>query len=247
MQSDIIRIVMDLLQSGAIRLGLALTARQLDLFETYYHQLISWNQWVNLTTITGYESVQNQHFLDSLTVAVALNSPTHKGIGLLDVGAGAGFPGIPLGIAFPEIIVTLLEATSKKVEFLRHVISALNLNNVSVINGRAEEIAHQPDYREQFDFVTARALAELPVLLELTLPFCRTGGRVVAQKKGALETELVNSAKAMTVLGGKLDGVKAVSLPELPDERCLVIVEKVAPTPPKYPRRPGMPAKKPLL
>jgi 16S rRNA (guanine527-N7)-methyltransferase len=247
MQSDIIKVVMDLLQSGAARLGLALTDKQLDLFETYYRHLISWNQQVNLTTITGYDTVQSRHFLDSLTVALAFDSLTHKGTRLLDVGAGAGFPGLPLGIAFPEIRVTLLEATGKKVEFLRHVISALNLNNVSVINGRAEEIAHQPVYREQFDIVTARALAELPALLELTLPFCRLRGRIIAQKKGPLDVELASATKALAVLGGKLSDVKMVTLPELPDERCLVIVEKVAPTPPKYPRRPGMPAKKPLI
>jgi 16S rRNA (guanine527-N7)-methyltransferase len=246
MQSDIIRVVMDLLQSGAARLGLALTTEQLDLFETYYRQLVAWNQQVNLTTITGYEPAQSRHFLDSLTVALAFGNLAYQGTRLLDVGAGAGFPGLPLGIAFPEITVTLIEATGKKVEFLRHVISVLNLNNVSVVTGRAEEIAHQADYREQFALVTARALAELPTLLELTLPFCYMGGRVVAQKKGPLEVELASAARALAVLGGKLVGVRTITLPELPDELNLVIVEKVVPTPPNYPRRPGMPAKKPL-
>lgn len=235
------------LTDGANRLGLELDSRQLEQFEIYYHELVSWNQKTNLTAITDYKSVQIKHFLDSLTIAPALPHPFPTELRLLDVGAGAGFPGLPLKILRPQIRLVLLEATGKKVAFLEHIVSALKLTGVEVLAQRAEEAAHTSEYRAHFDIVTSRAVAELPALLELTLPFCRPGGQVIAQKKGDIRTELDRASRALEILGGQLTETKEVNLPLFVDSRCLVVVTKAAPTPDTYPRRPGIPVKRPLI
>jgi 16S rRNA (guanine527-N7)-methyltransferase len=154
---------------------------------------------------------------------------------------------LPLKIACPEIALTLLEATGKKSAFLAHVTNTIELPEVAIISGRAEEASHSPEHRERYDVVISRAVAELPTLLELTLPFCRVGGRVIAQKKGGIEEEVRQSSRALEVLGGGPPGIKEVSVPGLNDRRFLVVFTKVAPTPDSYPRRPGIPAKKPLI
>jgi 16S rRNA (guanine527-N7)-methyltransferase len=233
------------LASGAKKLGIELTPKQLEQFQIYYQELTDWNRRVNLTRITGYEEVQIKHFLDALTVLPEL--PTGKvGFGLLDVGTGAGIPGLPLKIVLPEIKLVLLEATAKKAAFLHHIIDKLGLEEVEVLVGRAEEVAHRAQYRERFETVLSRGVAPLPALVELTLPFCTLGGCCIAQKKGDIEAEMARASAGITLLGGRLREVKAVELAEFADARWLVVIDKRAPTPDRYPRRPGIPAKRPL-
>ena len=239
---------MKYLNSGAEKLGLQLTPRQLEQFYIYYQELIDWNQRVNLTSITEFREVQIKHFLDSLTVTLAFKQPmVGEGLRLIDVGTGAGFPGLPIRIALPGIKLVLLEATGKKAAFLHHVKKILGLDDIEILVGRAEEVAHKARYREQFDIVLSRAVAPLATLAELTLPFCTIGGSFIAQKKRAFDLEVGQATKAVSILGGSQPRVKRIELEELSDERYLVIVEKIAPTPEQSPRRPGLPAKRPIV
>ena len=237
---------MHYLKTGSAKLGIELSPTQLEHFSIYYKELIEWSQRINLTSITDPKEVQIKHFLDSLSVSSALKQPIDSRR-FLDVGAGGGFPGLPLKIAFPTIKLVLLEATAKKAVFLRHLTQKLGLNDIDLVVGRAEEFAHQAQYRQRFDFVLSRAVAQLPVLAELTLPFCAIGGWLIAQKKGDINGEIDRATKAIETLGGGQSLVKRIELDELSDERYLVIINKIAPTPDKYPRRPGMPTKRPIL
>jgi 16S rRNA (guanine527-N7)-methyltransferase len=239
---------MEKLKSGAEKLGFHLSPEQLEQFETYYKELTDWNRKLNLTSITDYEEVQVKHFLDSLTVTLAIKQEDFsKRLSVIDVGSGAGLPGIPLKILLPAIRLTLLEATAKKAKFLEHLIEKLGLDDIEIVVGRAEEAAHKPQYREKFDLVLSRAVASLPTLVELTLPLCAVGGIVVAQKKGGIVGEVEQSHKAIAMLGGKPRGVKAIELTEFSDRRCLVMIDKIQSTPREYPRRSGMPAKRPII
>lgn len=239
---------MERLNVGAIKLGLQLSPRQLRQFYIYYQELVDWNKRVNLTRITGYEDVQIKHFLDSLTVSLAWQPSTaNADFRLIDVGTGAGMPGIPLKILLPNIKLVLLDSVAKKAAFLHHLKYQLGLDNVEIVVGRAEEIAHQAQYRENFDIVLSRGVAPLVTLVELTLPFCIIGGSLIAQKKGAIDREISQASKAISLLGGRLREVKRVNLEEFTDERQLVVIDKVLPTPQLYPRHPGIPAKRPLL
>jgi len=238
---------MDRLIAGAKKLGLQLNPKQLEQFNTYYQELVDWNRRVNLTAITDYEEVQIKHFLDALTVTLAWQQPiVDTDLRLIDVGTGAGIPGIPLKILFPAIKLVLLDSTAKKADFLHYLKQKLELDNVEIVVGRAEEIAHQAQYREKFDMVLSRAVAPLPTLVELTLPFCTIGGSFIAQKKGAIAPEINKATLAISRLGGKLREVKSIDLEEFTDERRLIIVDKVSPTPEQYPRRPGIPSKRPI-
>jgi len=227
---------------------LQLTPEQLERFQTYYQELIDWNQRLNLTRITDYEEGQVKHFLDSLTVVLALKPPVDgEGLRLIDVGTGAGMPGIPLKILLPGISLVLLDATAKKAAFLRHIRQKLGLDDVEIIVGRAEDVAREALYREKFGLVLSRAVASLSTLVELTLPFCAIDGRFIAQKKGGVDSEINRAARAIGLLGGELREVRKITIEEFTDERWLVVIDKVSVTPPQYPRRPGIPAKKPLL
>ena len=175
--------------TGVEKLGLQLTSRQVEQFSTCYQELIKWNRRMNLTTITDYQEVQIKHFLDSLTITLAVKQPIDN-MRVIDVGTGAGLPGIPLKITFPDIRLVLLEATAKKVTFLQHLKKKLELDNVEIIVGRAEEVAHLSEYRERFDIVLSRAVAPLPTLAEVTLPFCTVDGSVIAQKKGDVRPDI---------------------------------------------------------
>jgi len=238
---------MEKLNYGAIKLGLQLSSRQLEQFDIYYQELLDWNRRLNLTAITGYESVQIKHFLDSLTVILAWQQPiSNMASRLIDVGSGAGLPGIPLKILWPEVRLTLLDSTAKKAAFLHNLKQKLGLDDVEIVVGRAEEVAHDPHYREKFDVVLSRAVAPLPTLVELTLPFGAIGGRFIAQKKGFIDSEISRAGEAISLLGGNLREVKRVNLEEFTDERWLVLIDKVSPTSGQYPRRPGIPSKRPL-
>jgi len=238
---------MEILARSAAELGFKLTQKQLGQFETYYRELVYWNRKLNLTAIIGYEAVQTKHFLDSLTVVLAwLREAIPRDEMVIDIGSGAGLPGIPIKIVFPGIRLTLLEATGKKAAFLEHLKTMLELSDTEIVIGRAEEVAHHKRYRERFDLVLSRAVAGLPTLTEITLPFGKVGGRLIAQKKGDISDELSAAARAISLLGGHFHEVKCFNLKELPDHRCLVVIDKTSPTPGIYPRRPGLPIKKPL-
>jgi 16S rRNA (guanine527-N7)-methyltransferase len=233
---------------GVAKLGIELSDRQLKQFELYYQELIEWNKRINLTAITDYSSVQVKHFLDSLTITLALpaREMQRSDFNIIDIGTGAGLPGVPLKILFPQLRLVLIEPTTKKTAFLDYIIRKLELKNVEVVNSRAEEAAHLSLYREQFALVLSRAVALLPTLAELTLPFCRIGGRFIAQKKGEIDQETNSAKEAIAILGGKLDQIKKVELDEFGDARYLVIIDKIYPTPSKYPRRPGLPRRRPI-
>ncbi|PKB84273.1 MAG: 16S rRNA (guanine(527)-N(7))-methyltransferase RsmG [SAR202 cluster bacterium Io17-Chloro-G9] len=237
---------MEILAQCAGEAGVSLTGRQLDQFETYYQELTQWNRRLNLTSITGYLEVQAGHFLDSLTVCLAAPERLSTSSRVVDVGAGGGFPGLPLKLAFPGIHLVLMDSVGKKAAFLEHLVSVLALDGVEVLTGRAENLAHRPELRESFDLALARGLARLPVLLEYSLPFCRLGGKLVAHKHGGLDQELKSAAQSLETLGGRLSPEVPVRVTGLTDNRVLVVVEKVAATPERYPRRAGVPAKRPL-
>lgn len=226
------------LREDAHQFGLSLSDEQLAKFARYRQELLDWNARINLTSITSPDGVDRLHFLDSLA---CLLEPMPKGALVLDVGAGAGLPGLALKIARSDLAVTLLEATAKKTRFLEHIVADLGLRGVTVINDRAETAPG----RDSFDIAVARGVAAMPVLLELTLPFCRIGGKVLALKKGpGLPAELSSAERALRTLGGELCEPRDYQLDG--EQRQVVVVRKIRPTPSGYPRRPGLPAKKPL-
>jgi 16S rRNA (guanine527-N7)-methyltransferase len=234
-----------LLADGAQQFEISLSETQLDAFERYSRELIAWNERVNLTRIVAPDEIAIKHFLDSLSVSLALlelRSP----YSIIDVGSGAGFPGLPLKIAIPDIALTLLETTAKKTAFLEHVVGVLGLTGVTILTDRAEAVGRQPDQRERYDVAAARAVATLPVLVEYTLPLVKVGGRVILQKGQEPSSEIEEAAKALQMLGGRVGDVRPVPIPGLEAARHLVVIEKDRPTPQPYPRRPGLPAKKPL-
>lgn len=237
---------MDQLVDGAQRLlGLTLTPRQQQAFELYKKELLAWNARFNLTAITDAEGVQIRHFLDSLSCLLAIND-FGAGLSLVDVGTGAGFPGLPLKILHPTLRVTLVEATGKKTEFLRHIVDLLELRHVTVVHARAEQVGQDPQHREAYDWVTARAVSALPTLAEYMLPLCRLGGYCLAQKGEDAAAEVSSAETALYLLGGQLNRLVPVELPGLAETRHLVVIDKVARTPTKYPRPSGRPAKRPL-
>jgi len=211
---------------------------------TYERELVDWNQKFNLTAIRDTEAIRTKHFLDSFSCVLAwkANPPAR----LVDVGTGAGFPGIPLKILYPNLHVTLVESVGKKAMFCQHLVRVLGLEGIEVIQARAEDIGQNPKHRESYDWAVARAVANMNILSEYLLPLVRVGGMMLAQKGESGPAEAQSAEHAMKLLGGKLKQVVQVNLPGVPDDRYLILVEKGAATPPKYPRKPGMPAKTPL-
>lgn len=235
------------LLAGAQSLGYPLDAQAVARFERYRALLLEWNTRLNLTAITAPAEVVTRHFLDSLTVLQALPASVREGDTVaLDVGTGAGFPGLPLAIVFPAWRITLLEATNKKVRFLDTVIGELGLLNAHTISGRAEEVGRQPSQRGRYDLVTARAVAALPTLLEYCCPFTRVGGRVVLPKKGDLAEEVATGERAATKLGARLLAPVPVTTPPLTDGRVLLVARQDLPCSAQYPRGQGAPSKRPL-
>ncbi len=234
----------DLATAAQRLVGLTLTPNQLQAFRRYAAELIAWNERVNLTAITDSESIDTKHFLDSLTCLLAMGPrPAGRAV---DVGTGAGFPGIPLKIVQPQMRLTLVEATGKKADFCRHIVDLLELEGVEVVHARAEEIAHRPEHREAYDWALARAVAGLPVLVEYLLPLLRIGGKAIAQKGETGVAEAHTAEGALRLMGGRISQVIAVELPGVVETRHLVVMGKIAGTPADYPRRAGVPVKKPL-
>ena len=231
---------------GASDLGLSLAPSHLRALETYYDELIEWNQRFNLTAITDRNGILVRHFLDSLSCLAAIPLSELANTQIIDVGTGAGFPGLPLKIVCPDMQLTLLEATGKKVTFLEHMVEVLGLSGVTVVKGRAEELGHVPEHRERYDWAIARAVAEMPVLAEYLLPLVVVGGRVLAQKGEMAVAETHRAEPAIKTLGGHVRRLIPVELRGLTETRYLVVIDKIAATPDKYPRRPGMPTKRPL-
>lgn len=216
----------------------------LDRFSQFQSELLEWNAQFNLTAIRSAEEIESKHFMDSLSLLPTLQQ--YQVHSLIDVGTGAGFPGIPLKIADPALRLVLVESVEKKARFCRHIVQTLDLKDTSVIVERAETIGQNKTYREQFDGAVARAVAALPILLEYLLPLVHAGGIVIAQKSAAVEDEIRQARNACAILGGGEMKIETVHIPGLDAARNLVIIEKVKSTPPIYPRRVGLPAKKPL-
>ena len=240
------------LQAGCELLGIPLDVQQLVQFELFYRELVEWNDKFNLTAITDYTEVQVKHFLDSLValplIAQATGDvvPPTQPLHLLDVGTGAGFPGIPLKIVAPQLKVTLMDGTGKKITFLRELVAKLELTNVAMVQGRAEEVGIRPDYRAQFDLVTARAVASLNTLVEYLLPLVRQGGWAVIYKGASAPQELLEARKAIELLGGGTVRLEPAQVPFLNEQRYILLIKKQHPTPERYPRGQGLPRKKPL-
>lgn len=226
--------------------GLPLSDQQITHFQDYLTFMLAYNEKVNLTAITKPGDVWQKHFYDSLTPLIFLPTPNlKKKFSLIDVGSGAGFPGIPLKIADPQLQLTLLDSLQKRVVFMDEVVKKLNLKNVETVHGRAEDFGKNPNFREKYDFAIARALSNTNTLLELLLPFVKVGGRVILMKTVHDENEIFNASKALEELGGRASQSFSFELPN-GDPRVLIVVDKIAPTKSKYPRKSGTPQRSPI-
>ncbi len=228
---------------GLESLNITLSEKQMEQFLTFYELLVEWNSFMNLTAITEFEEVIQKHFLDSLALIKACDLKDQT---LIDVGTGAGFPGIPLKIAFPELKVTLLDSLNKRINFLNTVIETLGLEQVETIHGRAEDYAKNKNYREKFDLCVSRAVSNMTTLSEFCLPFVNIDGSFISYKSEKLVEELKEADKAISILGGKVDKQVELTLPDSDIYRNLLVINKIKNTPAKYPRKAGLPAKEPL-
>ncbi len=238
--------------------GLYLSDQQLSQFMEYYKLLVEWNSFMNLTAITDFDEVVLKHFTDSLAIyqypefRKFFNSVNNDFnsindiVSLIDVGTGAGFPGIPLKIMFPELKITLLDSLQKRIHFLDTVIEKLDLKDITTIHGRAEDYGKNPKYREQYNFCVSRAVANLSVLSELCIPFVKKNGYFIAYKSEKVKEELTGSEKAISVLGGKAENQLEYKLPDSDINRALLLIKKIEATPKQYPRKAGIPEKRPI-
>lgn len=234
------------LKNLSSKLDIALSDEQIEQFQIYYEMLIETNKVMNLTAITQLDEVITKHFLDSIALANVYQNIKNKELKILDLGTGAGFPGIPLKIAFPQLQVTLMDSLNKRVKFLNSVIDELSLTEIDAIHGRAEEMARKTEYRQQYDLCVSRAVANLSTLTEYCLPFVKVDGMFISYKSSDIEDELNLSLNAIKILGGKLTEVKKLSLPESDIERSFVMIKKIKNTPKTYPRKPGTASKEPI-
>ena len=224
--------------------GLNATESQLEAFNRYYELLIEWNEKINLTAITAPKEVAIKHIVDSLSCYRA--ELFKDGASLVDVGTGAGFPGLPLKIFCPSLKLTLLDSLNKRIKFLQLVVDELGLKDVEAVHARSEEAARNKKYREQFDLATARAVARLPIICEYCLPFVKPGGTFIALKGRQYEEEALEAQKAVKVLGGEITATLPVKLPEIEDKRAVIYIKKIKPTPKTYPRKAGTPERNPI-
>ena len=235
-------------EKGLEQLSITLSGEQKQQFLTYYEYLVEKNKVMNLTAITEYEEVITKHFLDSLAVVKTSCFKPEKLAGkrLIDIGTGAGFPGIPLKIAFPELEILLLDSLNKRINFLNEVTEMLGLTKINTVHGRAEDYAKQKGYRENYDFCVSRAVANLSTLSEYCIPFVKQGGCFISYKSGSVDQELIQAEKAVKILGGQREEVVRFSLADTDMDRSFVVIRKAKPTPKKYPRKAGLPSKEPL-
>ena len=233
-----------LLRDAQHLFGLSLSPRQMSQLAVYERELLRWNEKFNLTAIRDVEGIRAKHFLDSLSCSLAWKEQVPRR--LIDVGSGAGFPGIVLKLLYPALKLTLVESVGKKANFCSHIVQTLELENVEVLSARAEDVGQDPSQRERYDWAVARAVAAMPVLAEYLLPLVRVGGSMLAQKGESGPAEVNAAEQALKLLGGRMRQLVKVELPGVADERYLVVIDKVAATPKTYPRKPGVPAKKPL-
>ncbi|MBM6853528.1 16S rRNA (guanine(527)-N(7))-methyltransferase RsmG [Mediterraneibacter glycyrrhizinilyticus] len=232
-------------EKGLKELGITLSSEQREQFDKYYELLVEWNKVMNLTGITEYDEVNLKHFIDSLSIVRVIDMNSVKR--MVDVGTGAGFPGIPLKIAFPDTEILLLDSLNKRVKFLNEVISQLGLKKITAVHGRAEELAKNKSYREGFDLCVSRAVANLSTLCEYSLPFVWISGSFVSYKGEYSENEIHQAENAVDILGGKISKIDKFKLPGTDMGRSLIKIDKIKKTPGKYPRKAGLPAKEPLI
>ena len=226
------------------KLGIVLTEKMKEQFDRYFELLVEWNRMMNLTGITDYNEVNEKHFLDSLAIVKVQDMEMISTV--IDIGTGAGFPGIPLKIVYPHLKVTLLDSLNKRIKFLNCVIKELALEDISALHGRAEDFAKKGEYRERYDLCVSRAVANLATLSEYCLPYVKRNGLFVSYKSGEIEEELCKSEKAVSVLGGKIEKVEKFCLPESDISRSFVMIRKDRSTPGRFPRKAGLPSKEPL-
>lgn len=229
-------------REGLLNLKLELTEKQIEQFLIYYEMLIEKNKVMNLTAITEYDEVIEKHFLDSISLCQVYD--LSKPVTILDMGTGAGFPGIPLKIAFPEVEITLADSLNKRIKFLDEVIEALGLEKVTTVHARAEELARNKEHRESYDVVVSRAVANLSTLGEYCIPFVKQGGCFISYKSGEVEEEVENAKKGIKILGGQIKDIYKFDLSD--QKRSFITIEKIKTTPKTYPRKAGTPAKMPL-